>query len=259
LPRMIMNKTDYHIHTEFSADSRLKLSELLPHALKLGYSKLAITEHLDLSPQELSVYGVPSLIRYKNAIHYFRKQYPGTSLYCGIEVGDFQDVKEFADPILKQMGFDLVLGSVHFIRGRTNVAVPLKNPLSPVDTLEYYENNLKLVQTCDIDILAHLGVYKRYYSASPDESHCLTTIKQIFQTIIEKRIALEINFSAFRRTYQNLHPEPEYLELYKNMGGRLVTLGSDSHTLSHFDDKYDVAYGVLNDLGLELLSVTYQD
>jgi histidinol-phosphatase (PHP family) len=254
----IMSKTDFHIHTEYSADSRLKLSELLPHALKLGYGALAITEHLDLSPQELSVYGVPSLQKYKKAITAYRKKYPKLQIYCGIEVGDFQAVREFANPILREMNFDLVLGSVHFIKGNVNVAVPLKTLLTAADILVYYENNLKLVQTCDIDVLAHLGVYKRYYQMSPDESHCLKTIKQIFQTMIERKIALEINFSAFRRNYQNLHPEPEYIELYRRMGGRLVTIGSDSHTLSHFDDKYGSAFEVIKQYDLELLKVNYK-
>jgi histidinol-phosphatase (PHP family) len=253
---MIMNKTDYHIHTDFSADSRLTLNELLPHALKLGYEGLVITEHLDLSPNELPVYGVPSLVKYRNTIQMYRKQYPDLKIYCGIEVGDYQDVKGFADSILKQMNFDLVLGSVHFIRDRINVAIPLKTPLSPDDILEYYQNNLRLVQTCDIDVLAHLGVYKRYYTVSPSESHCLEVIKEIFKTMIEKGIALEINFSAFRRTYQNFHPEPEYLELYRNMGGRLVTLGSDSHTLDHFDDKYDLALEAVRKYNLNLLELT---
>jgi histidinol-phosphatase (PHP family) len=250
-----MSKTDYHIHTEFSADSQLSLSELIPHAIKLGYGELAITEHLDLSPQELSVYGVPSLIKYKNVITAFQKQYPDIKLFCGIEVGDFQDVKDFADPILQEMDFDLVLGSVHFITDRTNVAMPMKTPLTRDEILNYYENNLRLAETCDIDVLAHLGVYKRYYHQSPDEKHCLPVIKRIFSTIIERSIALEINFSAFRRTYQNFHPEPEYLELYKSIGGKLVTLGSDSHTLSHFNDKYDFALQVFHKIGLERLRI----
>jgi len=250
-----MSKADYHIHTEFSADSQLSLSELIPHAIKLGYGELAITEHLDLSPQELSVYGVPSLIKYKNVITAFQKQYPDIKLFCGIEVGDFQDVKDFADPILQEMDFDLVLGSVHFITGRINVAMPMKTPLTRDEILNYYENNLRLVETCDIDVLAHLGVYKRYYHQSPDEKHCLPVIKRIFSTIIERNIALEINFSAFRRTYQNLHPEPEYLELYKSIGGKLVTLGSDSHTLSHFNDNYDYALQVSHKIGLERLRI----
>jgi histidinol-phosphatase (PHP family) len=250
-----MSKTDYHIHTEFSADSKLSLSELLPHAINLGYGELAITEHLDLSPQELSVYGIPSLIKYKNAISAFQKQYPGIKIHCGIEVGDFQDVKDFADSILKEMDFDLVLGSVHFVQNRINVAMPMKTPLTPDEILYYYENNLRLAETCDIDVLAHLGVYKRYYNQTPDESHCLPVIKRIFSTIIERNIALEINFSAFRRTYQNLHPETGYLELYKSIGGKLVTLGSDSHTLSHFNDKYDYALQVSQKLGLEHLRI----
>lgn len=248
-------KQDYHLHTDFSADSQMQLSELIPRAISLGYEEIAVTEHLDLLPQELSVFGVPSLLKYKNLVEHLRKQHSNIKIIWGIEVGDFQDVKDFADPLLNKMQFELVLGSVHFTGDHVNVAIPLKKPLSKEEIKQYYENNLRLVQTCDFDVLAHLGVYKRYYTSMPDEKHCLPIITDIFRTIIDKGIALELNLACLRKPYKSLIPEPVCLELYQKLGGKLVTIGSDSHSLEHFDFQYDKASSAISKYGFKYLTV----
>ncbi|MFO7660435.1 MAG: histidinol-phosphatase HisJ family protein [Candidatus Cloacimonadaceae bacterium] len=248
-------KKDYHLHTDFSADSQMKLSELIPLAISLGYDEIAVTEHLDLLPQELAVFGIPSLIKYRNQVDYLRKQHSGIKVIWGIEVGDFQDVKDFADPLLQQMQFELVLGSVHFTGDHINVAIPLKKPLSKDEIRQYYKNNLRLVETCGIDVLAHLGVYKRYYTSLPDEKHCLPIITDIFKTIIDQEIALELNLACLRKPYNSLIPEHEYLELYQQLGGKLIAIGSDSHSLEHFDFQYDTAYSAIIKYGFEHLKI----
>jgi len=250
-----MNKTDFHIHADFSADSKIKLSALVPKAIELGYTTIAITEHLDLLPEELAIFGSPQLDKYKASIDFSRKTYPQLKLLFGIEVGDFHRVKAEADAVLSNYKFDLVLGSVHIISDHVNVAIPLKQHLSKAQILDYYEQNLNLVENCDIDVLAHLGVFKRYYTATPDESHCHSLISKIFEVMIKKEIALEINFSAFRRTYQHLHPETEQLALYKKLGGRLVTIGSDSHKLDQVDDFYAKAQKAITNFGFEHLQI----
>jgi len=250
-----MKKIDYHIHADFSKDSKIKLSELIPLAMKLGYSELAITEHLDLLPQEVTSLGIPSLDKYKEFIYQTRIRYPDIKIHFGVEVGDYQSVKDLAEPLVKKSDFDIVLGSVHFVNNRINVAIPIKGKLTATDIIDYYEQNLLLVETCDIDVLAHLGVYKRYFQSSPDETHCLLIIKKIFEVMIKKGIALEINFSCLRKTYKHLLPEDNYLLLYKNLCGKLVTIGSDSHTLEQFDDNYIFAIQAVKQYNFTLLAI----
>jgi histidinol-phosphatase (PHP family) len=229
-------KYDYHIHTEDSFDSTIKAEALAIRAIELGYDEIAITEHLDLLPEELSVNGLPSLTKYKARIRALQAKYSQLSILCGVEIGDYHRVKDFAASLIAGLDFDLVLGSVHFLANHTNVAMPLKKPLTDAEVTEYYQHNLELVSTCDIDVLAHLGVYKRHYKYVPDESMALPIIKSIFEVMITRNIALEINFGALRRGYPNFHPEPEHLELYHNMGGKLFSVGSDAHHLQNFDD-----------------------
>lgn len=245
----MMDKIDFHLHAEFSYDSSIQSSELLPLAIQKSYSAIAFTEHLDLLPQELGYFGLKSLHQYIKQINNLKAMYPQIKVLCGIEIGDYHQVKDFALSLLNMYHFDLILGSVHFLSDHTNVAIKLPNALSPTQIEDYYRQNLSLVSTCQIDVLAHLGVYKRYYDTKPDESFCLPLLKEIFGIMIERKIALELNFSCFRKVYHRLLPEPEQIKLYHDMGGRLISIGSDSHQLEHFDDHYDEVIKVIREIG----------
>jgi len=234
-----MNKIDHHIHAEYSRDSSIKAKELVRSARELGYIVLAFTEHLDLLPWEAAINGIPNLQRYKQHISQLQVLNPDIHIICGIEVGDYHQVKQYADSILQIQPFDLVIGSVHFLSDRTNVAVPFDPLLSPRQITDYYEQNLRLVTDCDIHVLGHFGVFKRYYRSKPDESHCIDIITAIFDKLIERNIALEINLSSLRKPYAQTAPEIEYIRIYAKRGGKLISIGSDSHRMDHFDHYFD--------------------
>lgn len=107
-------KFDYHIHTEDSYDSSIKAIDLINRAIKLNYDEIAITEHLDLLPQELKKYGAPSLDRYYKRIKELQSNTSKLNVLCGIEIGDYHRVKEYALSLVEDIKFDLILGSVHF-------------------------------------------------------------------------------------------------------------------------------------------------
>lgn len=228
--------TDYHIHTQYSWDSHLNTDDLINKAISLKYDAIAITEHLDLLPWELGENGLVSLRRYVDQIDELKLRHPDLTILKGIEIGDYQSVRDFASALIENYEFELILGAVHFLKDGNNVAIPLPHPLSTDQIIDYYRQNLLLASDCDIDVLAHLGVYKRYYQSPPDESCALGLIKDIFNTIIARGIALEINYSAFRKPYRQCLPESWMLDLYLDMGGKLFSIGSDSHHIDHVHD-----------------------
>ncbi len=234
-------KVDYHIHTEYSYDSKLKSWDLIAKAIELEYDEIAITEHLDLFPCELSRFGLPPFSKYIRHLKELQETYASSPLRIirGVEIGDFQRVKDYADDFLAQLDLELRLGAVHFLSDHSNVAVPLRKKLTPADHEDYYLQNLALVSNCDIQVLAHLGVHKRYLEEQPDESHCRSLLIDIFQVMIERCIALEINFSALRKPYARILPDLWQIDLYRSLGGELFSIGSDAHLLEHFDLNYN--------------------
>ncbi len=228
-------KYDYHLHTEDSYDSSLKAEPLVRKAIELNYDEIAITEHLDLLPQELRIFGLPSLMRYQKRIKALQSSHPSIKILFGIEIGDYHQVQDFAQNLVAEIPFDLILGSVHFLGDHTNIALPLPKPLTANQVKDYYLQNLNLATNCNIDVLAHLGVYKRHYPSIPDESFAYPIIKDIFSVMIERNIALEINLSSLRNGYPSFLPEPHIIELYLQQGGTKFSIGSDAHYLEHFD------------------------
>ena len=228
--------TDYHLHTQYSWDSRLQAIDLIDKAISLNYKAIALTEHLDLLPWELAVNGLLSLKEYSAYVDMIKTQYPQLQIIKGIEIGDYHQVQDFASNLVNEIDLELTLGAVHFLSDQINVAVPLARPLTDEQVKDYYMQNLVLVSECEIDVLAHLGVYKRYYDQQPNEKHILPIVKDIFNIMIDKQIALEINYSPYRKDYSHCLPEPCFLELYKDLGGKLFTIGGDCHHLDHFND-----------------------
>lgn len=231
---------DYHIHTQFSFDSLIKGEDLMKKAIELGYKEIAITEHLDLLPLEAKQHGIPSLKKYRDYCRDLQERYPQITLHCGLEIGDYHKTKDYAAALISGFDFFPILGSVHILSDDTNVAIPLKNPLSIDQVNDYYHQNLELVQNCEIDILGHLGVYKRYYDEPIDESLFYPIIKEIFSTIIKRKIYLEVNLSSLSKPYGQIIPEPEMLNVYASMGGDLVCIGSDTHRLKNFEDNRQI-------------------
>lgn len=251
---MAMHKHDFHIHAEYSYDSNIKSQSLVQKAISLEYKQIAFTEHLDLLPQELGFFGLKSLHSYRQHILSLQNEFPQIKIWHGVEIGDYHLVKPFADSLIDMFPCDLILGSVHFLADHTNVAIPLPSPLNPTQIVDYYIQNLCLVQSCPIDILAHLGVYKRYYRNPPIEKEAHSIICDIFSVMVERKIALEINLSAIRKPYQTFVPEYEYLLLYAKQGGRLISIGSDAHDLSHFGLYWDQIQDIIKDFDFVILT-----
>jgi histidinol-phosphatase (PHP family) len=123
--------------------------------------------------------------------------------------------------------------------------------MSNKDILTYYEENLEMVQMGGFDTLGHLGIYKRglNYKRKPDEKHVYNVIDEIFRVLIKNNICLEINYSGFKTQFNNHIPEPMILKRYKNLGGELITICSDSHVLEHFDKYYNKTLDNLREIG----------
>jgi histidinol-phosphatase (PHP family) len=69
----------------------------------------------------------------------------------------------------------------------------------------------------------------------------------------EKGIALEFNTSCFRQGMV-CTPEPWLLRLYKDLGGELVTLGSDSHEPTLIGAGFDEGADMLRSVGFSRIT-----
>jgi len=246
-----MKKIDMHVHGVNSSDSIIEYRELCQHSISKGYSVIAFTEHYDLIDAEILQYGLFPIQHYFKELSDLRSEFPELEIIIGLEIGEPHQVKHFAQRLLSKFQPEYTIGALHVIKNGKNVSLRIDKPLSYKDIFLYYEENLEMVENGWFDTLGHLGIYKRGMQPNHkiDETHVYYVIDEIFRTIIKKGICLEINSSSYGTHFKNHVPEPEILKRYKELGGELITIGSDSHFLDQFDRFYNKTLDSLRALG----------
>ena len=104
-----------------------------------------------------------------------------------------------------------------------------------------------------MDVLSHLTCPLRYvvgkYGHHFDVTEYKKPITEILDAVISREKALEVNTSGVKTAFRSTMPDGEILRWYRNMGGRLITLGSDSHAAVNLSAGFDEARQMLLDLG----------
>ena len=76
--------------------------------------------------------------------------------------------------------------------------------------------------------------------------------------LIEKKIGLEVNTSGIRYGVGDFHPCREIIARYKELGGKIITMGSDAHRALDIMRDFDKAREVLKEIGFEKFCVFEQ-
>lgn len=103
------------------------------------------------------------------------------------------------------------------------------------------------MQAGEFDVLGHIDFPKRYYG---EIYYTEAVMKEIFSTLVEKDMILEINTSSLRKGHTQTMPGKELLEIYQANGGKYVTIGSDAHVVEDVGADYRIAKRLIEDIGL---------
>ena len=106
----------------------------------------------------------------------------------------------------------------------------------------------------NFDCLGHIDYIVRYgKSKDTDYSYpkYAEYIDPILKFLVEHEKGLEINTAGIRKGLKNVHPLPDILKRYRELGGELVTIGSDAHDTSAIASDYDKAMEALEYAGFK--------
>lgn len=219
---------DSHIHTCFSTDSNMKLTDAINTANKHNIG-LVITDHMDLNyPKEVG-------FRF-NVDEYFEKygKYRRDNLLLGIEIGMSLDFKEDNEKLINSYGFDQVIGSQHTISNQDICYSDIYRDLSYDKVLESYFKEIGncLLAHPYVDTLGHIDYISRYAPISDSEIYYdkyRDLIDGVIKVCIDTNTAMEINTRRIQNkvAFNNLR---KIYSRYSELGGKYVTIGSDSHT-----------------------------
>ena len=76
-------------------------------------------------------------------------------------------------------------------------------------------------------------------------------VAEVLRQVVADGKGIEVNTSGIRYGLGDFQPSRQILELYRDLGGRVVTVGSDSHKPEHLGSYLRLAHRELAELGFE--------
>ncbi len=241
-----MIKCDMHVHTDNSADCNEPMENTVKSAIEKGIEVLAFTDHCDLTYFDIRDNDKSIGEAFKQAENLREKYKDKIKILSGIELGEYIYNKSLGDYMLKSFDYDVVIASIHVRRDNTVFSFTdySKEKEADINELleEYFEDLYELSQNMDYDILAHLNIPYRYingkYKRGFDSREFDEIITKILKTVIKREKALEINTSGVT-TFGTLFPDEWIIEKYYDLGGRIITIGADSHASENVGSGFD--------------------
>ena len=260
--------SDFHVHTSFSADSQTPAREQIEAAIRLGMKELCITDHHDYGTGAMCHldYTVDP-VTYFAALNKLAEEYQGRiHVRSGIELGLMIREKDYLNQLVQTIPADFIIGSNHFIDGYDvfDKNFYYDNGYTEPGTdyqayHRFFEASLERIKTFDcFDSLGHLDYVVRY---GPEKNTCyrpadyMDVIDEILKTLILKGKALECNTAGFKYGLGHTHPYEEILKRYRELGGELLTVGSDGHRPHEVGGYFDQAREILTGCGFRYYTV----
>jgi len=249
---------DMHTHTNFSEDGHCLMEDLIVHGLKTGLSGIAVTDHYDPDYPKGPYSFIPDFPSYHRELLHYSELYKEKILVMkGLEAGiqSGPTLIKLNDAI-SSFPYDFVIGSFHTCLGKDLY----EDYFIGRDVVNAYHDFYKYMKEClseydDFDILGHINVADRYAPYIPDEALFLDDIEDILTLLIHKGKGMEINTSCFKYNLQGATiPTERVLKLYRQKGGEILTMGSDTHTAKGVGFKFDWALEFAKNAGFKYVA-----
>ena len=256
---------DYHVHSEYSDDSTYPLEQVIRDAIGMGMDEICITDHVDYgikkdwdAGEEIAYRGSQPLAnvdypRYMAALRDMQSRYGDRiRIRVGLEFGiQTHTIPQFR-ALLTRYPLDFVILSIHQVENQEFWTQEFQRGRTQQEYNErYYEELLAVVQQYQgYSVLGHLDLITRY-----DEQgvYPFERVRPLVEAILRRVIAdgkgIEVNTSSHRYGLTDTTPSVAILQLYRELGGTILTIGSDSHAPAHLGTYIGEARALLRDLG----------
>lgn len=263
--------SDFHVHTAFSGDSNTPPGEQIEAAIRLGMKEICITDHHDYGTREMThIDYTLDLPSYLAAIKALAEEYRGKiRVLTGIELGLMLREKDYLTETARTLPVDYIIGSNHFIDGYDvyDKNFYIDNGYGSGSSehaayLRFFESSLARIRALDcFDSLGHLDYVIRYgpeKNANYRPADYMEVIDEILHVLIQKGKALECNTAGFKYGLGHPHPYEDILKRYHELGGELLTVGSDGHRPHEVGGYFDQAAEILRSCGFRYYTVYHE-
>jgi histidinol-phosphatase (PHP family) len=253
-------KLDCHIHTHISPDSKAPLEEICESAIEKNINSIIITNHFEYytgkKDGKLST-DMSCIDDGLREIDQFRANFKGKlEILFGMEIGQIQYWPKHVKNITESYPFDYLIGSIHKIENIDLKYGDYSYENREKQNIRYLDLLYDLAKNGDYDCIGHFDLVKRYapYKLDLMEKY-EEKIKDILKIIIKRGKGIEINTSGLRQSCEETMPSPSIVELYKNLGGNIITIGSDAHISKDVGEGFDEAVDLLKRIGFRKIAI----
>ena len=242
---------DFHMHSIVSFDGHDSGARLANAALAAGLKEICFTDHLDYDPL-----GTMPNMAFDTAAYnaeYDHLEVPGLKIRRGMEFGLTYNNQLQLQEDLKRRHFDFVLGSIHFV---DDLDVYFQEFWEGKTVFQAERRCLEATLECvraheDFDVLAHLTYIGKTHAhpaprCLPYEDH-REIVDEILRVLASRGKGLEMNSSGVDRCGGFL-PTADFFRRFRELGGEIVTVGSDAHRADRVGQYSYEACGILKDI-----------
>ncbi len=255
---------DSHTHGYYSYDSDAQYEQMIAAAKGQGLSGIYFTDHFEYVPDVGKLCGF-EMIPYLSKIRSFSENASpsGFRVFSGIEFGLFDNHMEAVEFAMKNFKFDVIIGSVHYLPKQSDPYYP--EYTADKDKFTAYSAILEkyielLPKYKRINVMGHFDYVSRYSQSYEDRNMYYKDFPdhfdKLFTILIDNGIALEINTSTYQKrdSFPANQLDINVLKRYKELGGYLVTLGSDAHDPSHVGQGFQEVAELVKSAGIRYLT-----
>lgn len=227
---------DCHVHCDFSDDSGMLPRQGVDSAVAYGLKGIAYTDHIDIDYPDPSYDFTFDIAARTKSLNQLQKQYEGRlSIINGVEIGIQPSVIKQSNEFVTKGNFDFVICAVHsvdhyslcmsskFFEGKSKKKAYRRYLEAVYDSVTHFD---------DFDIVGHIG-YVRRYGPYEDRSMPYAEFSDIIDMILKRVIddgrGIEVNTSGYAYNLGSPIPDFDIIERYKELGGKIITIGSDAH------------------------------
>lgn len=256
---------DYHMHSLHSGDSQAPMEQMIQSAISKGLTHICFTEHMDFDfpVSEFAPEGhfevntdsyLYDLVTLKN------KYASQIQVNFGIELGLQPHLARQLAVYAKSFDFDFIIGSSHIVNKTDPYLSSYYEGRSEEEAYREYFSSIieNLRKISNFDVYGHLDYVVRY-GPNRDTNYSYDKYKDIYDELLtlllEKEKGIELNTSALRSGLRDMHPCMDVLRRYRELGGEIITIGSDAHKPEHVGSDLQRAAEVLTECGFKYYTV----
>lgn len=251
---------DSHTHSTYSPDSIAYMQDACNTAIQNNLSGIIFTDHYELDLKDHDYVFNFDFKKRAQEINNLKLNFKNNfKILEGLEVGFQPHIKQELSSIIQSHDFDFIINSIHSVNKEfVSSGQYYKNRTKQEAFNKYLQQVYKSVtEFDDYDVIGHIGYVRRYGNLSDRSMHFndyQEILNAILKEIIKNNKGIEINSSGYRDILQTPIPNYDIISEYKNLGGQIITLGSDSHNANTIGHSFDIIKNKLKDLGFKYIA-----